>query len=49
MNWDGADIGWAESYYEQYDKYSISRESSSDIDCDFSSFYSAIVFRLSKY
>ena len=49
MNWDGADIGWAESYYEHYDEHYLSRESSSDIGCLYSSFYTALVFGLSKY
>ena len=48
MNWDGSDIGWAESYYEHYDEHYLSRESSSDIGCLYSSFYTALVFGLSK-
>ena len=49
MEWDGANIGW-QATNSLYQRHPLSGSRSADIGCEYSSFYSGIVYRLdSKY
>ena len=49
MQWDGASIGW-QATSSLYQQHPLSGYNSDDVGCEYSSSYSAIVYRLdSKY
>ena len=47
MEWGGATIGWADSS-SIYEEHYLSGTQSASIGCEYSSSYSAIVYRLGK-
>ena len=48
MNWGGATIGWADSN-SLYQRHSLSGSDSATVGCQYSSTYSAVVYRLGMY
>ena len=48
MNWGGATIGWADSN-SLYQRHSLSGSDSVTVGCQYSSTYSAVVYRLGMY